>query len=58
MVALPAGRGEGNVIVGATGGVDLCPCLQQQLCHLRERWRGREKDRERKREVERERGEE
>ena len=34
MVALPAGRGEGDVVVGATGSVDCCPCLQQQLCYL------------------------
>ena len=68
MVALPAGRGEGDVIVGATGGVDCCSCFKQELCYLwryegererrrgGEKERGREGERERRREGEKERG--
>ena len=35
VVALPAGRGEGDVVVGATRSVDSCSSLQQQLSHLK-----------------------
>ena len=35
MVALPAGGGEGDIIVGAAGSVHSCPGLEQQLSNLR-----------------------
>ena len=40
VVALPAGRGEGDVVVGATRSVDSCSGLQQQLSHLRNQREG------------------
>ena len=32
-VALPAGQGEGDVVLTARGDVNLRSFLQQQLCH-------------------------
>ena len=54
-MTLPAGQGQGNVVLAAGGNVDLCTLLQEQLRHSQMALSGGEGGRERSREGGRER---